>query len=157
MYRILPLSFGQSICSVIHSDEHLPTHTTDMENLYIAPEAVTTLLALLNSYMSAGPGGLWPSLLHLLCHIILTPIADLFDNSLDTGVNWWRARETPNLKTGMKTLINKYRSIRFRPILCKVIECIICDKTATYFHRNRPFQNALEYHISRASSWSLIT
>lgn len=104
----------------VHSDEYLPIScspipTTAMEDLRITPKLVAVILVRFNPHKPGGPVVLHPSNICQLFHIISTPLADLFNKSLDTCVisdDWRRSLVVPIFKAGTKALTNNIRSGR---------------------------------------------
>ena len=98
-----------------------------MEDVHVTPQDVWKKLSKLNTCTSKsqGPDGIHPRVLFELKDHILTPLAHIFINSLDTGQLpeiWKQANISPIFKKGSKKNPSNYRPVSLTFILCKILE-----------------------------------
>lgn len=106
---------------------------------------------------SCGPDGLETKFLKLAAHVIMYPLADLFNLSLKTCTIpsiWKCARVTPIFKSGDSADINNYRPISIMCNVAKVFEKLLSRQLSDYIVSN----NILSSHQSGfRSSYSTTT
>ena len=94
----------------------------------VEPKGVEKLLKGLKSEKAAGPDKISPSILKELADVLCTPLAKLFQNSIDSGEvpkQWREAMVTPIFKKGDKHLASNYRPVSLTSICCKLCEHLI--------------------------------
>ena len=85
-------------------------------------------LATLDTAKAAGPDGIHPRLLRECADVIVEPLAQLYQLSLDTGEvpsSWKESVISPIFKKGARSLASNYRPVALTSILCKLLESII--------------------------------
>lgn len=110
------------------SDNNLPGPTSDICNIEVKTEEITSLLQSLDTTKGAGPDDLSSKLLSKCSSSVARPIALLFKKSLALCVVpkiWKAAYITPIHKKGSKSDITNYRPISKLCIVMKVFERVI--------------------------------
>ncbi len=98
-----------------------------LDPIFICHNVVESALASLNINKGAGPGSLHPRILKALAPIISTPLACLFNLTLDTGdipEGWREATVCPIFKKGCKETLGIYRPVNLPSIVCKMLEAL---------------------------------
>ena len=89
------------------------------------PEIIQKHLEKLKVTNSSGPDQLHPKFLNETSKSISTPLAHIFNRSMQTGKlpdNWKKANVTPLHKKGPKNQVENYRPISLTSIVCKTVE-----------------------------------
>ncbi|KAG6935017.1 hypothetical protein G0U57_015760, partial [Chelydra serpentina] len=92
---------------------------------------VEAKLEQLNESKSGGPDNLHPRILKELAHEIASPLAKIFNESLNSGVvpfDWRIANIVPIFKKGKKSDPGNYRPVSLTSVVCKVLEKILKEK-----------------------------
>ena len=111
----------------------------------ITPELVEKKLKKLNVNKSCGPDGIHPLVLQKTAGDMCTPLALLFQKSLDEGIcpaEWKSANLTPIHKKGDRTEPSNYRPVSLTSQVCKVMESIIRDEITKHLTRNNLLNDA---------------
>ncbi|CAM4694885.1 unnamed protein product [Lepidochelys kempii] len=102
----------------------------DME-VDITISEVEAKLKQLNGTKSGGPDNLHPRILKELAHEIASPLAGIFNESVNSGVvpyNWRIANIVPIFKKGGKNDPSNYRPVSLTPVVCKLLEKNLKEK-----------------------------
>ncbi|CAM5086159.1 unnamed protein product [Eretmochelys imbricata] len=102
----------------------------DME-VDITISEVEVKLEHLNGTKSGGPDNLHPRILKELAHEIASPLARIFNESVNSGVvpyDWRIANIVPIFKKGKKSDPGNYRPVSLTSVVCKVWEKILKEK-----------------------------
>ena len=124
-------------------------------NITITPEMVAKKLRKINTSKSPGPDKIHPRVLRELCEIICTPIAIIFQTSLDTmelPKEWKNAHVTALFKKGNRKLASNYRPVSLTSIICKTLESIIRDYIIQHMKENKLFSKKQFGFISGRST-----
>ena len=135
---------------------HLPYYTgalPDMQQmvqraigeLNITPKMVEKKLEKLNIYKSSGPDGVHPHVLQKTAKAMSTPLAHIFQQSLDTGEvpeDWRTANITPIHKKGDRAEPSNYRPVSLTSQVGKVLETFIRDKIVEHLTENNLLSEA---------------
>ncbi|CAM4664948.1 unnamed protein product [Caretta caretta] len=92
---------------------------------------VEAKLKQLNGTKSGGPDNLHPRILKELAHEIASPLARIFNESVNSGVvlyDWRIANIVPIFKKGKKCDPGNYRPVSLTSVVCKVLEKILKEK-----------------------------
>ncbi|CAM5112852.1 unnamed protein product [Eretmochelys imbricata] len=102
----------------------------DME-VDITISEVEAKLEQLNGTKSGGPDNLHPRILKELAHEIASPLARIFNESVNSGVvpyDWRIANIVPIFKKGKNNDLDNYRPVSLTSVVCKVLEKILKEK-----------------------------
>ena len=124
-------------------------------DITITPEMVAKKLRKINISKSPGPDKIHPRVLRELCEIICTPIAIIFQTSLDTmelPKEWKNAHVTALFKKGNRKLASNYRPVSLTSIICKTLESIIRDYIIQHMKENKLFSKKQFGFISGRST-----
>ncbi|CAM5083682.1 unnamed protein product [Natator depressus] len=102
----------------------------DME-VDITTSEVEAKLEYLNGTKSGGPDNLHPRILKELAHEIASPLARIFNESVNSGVvphDWRIANILPIFKKEKKSDMGNYRPVSLTSVVCKVLENILKEK-----------------------------
>ncbi|CAM4321681.1 unnamed protein product [Lepidochelys kempii] len=102
----------------------------DME-VDITISEVEAKLKQLNGTKSGGPDNLHPRILKELAQEIASPLARIFNESVNSGVvpyDWRIANIVPIFKKGKKSDPSNYRPVSLTSVVCKVLEKILKEK-----------------------------
>ncbi|CAM5084683.1 unnamed protein product [Natator depressus] len=102
----------------------------DME-VDITVSEVEAKLKQLNETKSGGPYNLHPRILKELAPEIASPLARIFNESVNSGVvlyDWRIANIVPIFKKGKKSDPGSYRPVSLTSVVCKVLEKILKEK-----------------------------
>ncbi|CAM5077630.1 unnamed protein product [Eretmochelys imbricata] len=102
----------------------------DME-VDITTSEVEAKLEQLNGTKSGGLDNLHPRILKELAHAIASPLARIFNESVNSGVvsyDWRIANIVPIFKKGKKSDPGNYRPVSLTCVVCKVLEKILKEK-----------------------------
>ena len=101
---------------------------------------VRECLSKLDHSKSPGPDGVHNRVLKELADVLAQPIADLFNESMDSGVvpaSWRTANVTPIFKKGDKRNPSNYRPISLTSTLGKLMEKIVRDEVNKHMTSNK--------------------
>jgi hypothetical protein len=110
-----------------------------MDDIFFYPDTVARYIANLKATKSPGPDHIHPRILKEVFNQISTPLANIFNQSLESEQcpqQWKEANVTPIFKKGKKTAPKNYRPISLTPILGKLMESIITDNIVSYLEEN---------------------
>ena len=99
--------------------------------LVVTPEVVATKINNMKENKSPGVDGIAPKILRETVEQICTPLAPVFNMSLQEGIEpleWKEANIIPLLKKGSKNKSVNYRPVSLTSVICKVLETIIRDQ-----------------------------
>ena len=96
--------------------------------LFVTPEVIAKKIKKMKDNKSPGIDGLPPKLLKEIVEQIRTPLAKLFNLSLEEGIfpsEWKEANITPLFKKGSRNKPEKYRPVSLTSVVCKLLETLI--------------------------------
>ena len=120
------------------------TVNNPLSTIHVTSKQVLDKLLQLDCNKSAGPDLIHPRVLKELAPVIASPIAKIFNTSIQTHelpMDWRVAHITPVFKKGKRKLSCNYRPISLTSILCKILESIIREHIITHFKDNDLFSN----------------
>ena len=133
-----------SVFNIDSQDEILPTcdtpNFTKINNITFTAKGVEKLLRNLKPGKAAGPDNLPARVLKELHKEIAKPLANLFQQSYDTGTmpdDWRKAMITALYKKGNKQDPANYRPVSLTSIICKTMEHIMFSAIANHLEDNK--------------------
>ena len=133
------------------------THTNYFSFIKILPMDVYNVISEFKSG-SAGPDGIEAKFVKLAAHVLMYPLADLFNLSLSTASIpslWKCARVTPIFKNGSATDMNNYRPISIISFIAKVFEKLIFIQLSHFLESSNilsPFQSGFRPNFSTTTA-----
>ena len=106
-----------------------------VDDVEITEDTVRGKLSQLRPNSAAGPDGIHPRILREAADSVSPILADMFRESLDTGLvpqDWTLADVVPIYKKGDKDDPGNYRPVSLTSVPCKVLESIIRDQLMTH-------------------------
>ena len=98
--------------------------------LFATPEMIAKKIKKMKDNKSHGVDGIPPKLLKEIVEQISTPLAKLFNLSLEEGIvpsEWKEANITPLFKKGSRNKPENYRPVSLISVVCKLLETLIRD------------------------------
>ena len=97
--------------------------------LFVTPEMIAKKIKKMKDNKSPGVDGIPPILLKEIVEQISTPLAKLFNLSLEGIVpsEWKEANITPLFKKGSRNKPGNYRPVSLTSVVCKLLETLIRD------------------------------
>ena len=89
---------------------------------------------------SPGVDGITPKLLKEIVEQISTPLAKLFNLSLEEGIvpsEWKEANITPLFKKGSRNKPENYRPVSLTSVVCKLLETLIRDHMVEFLVKHK--------------------
>ena len=134
----------KSVFTMDDDTDHLPTMShpkyPNIENITISIEGVEKLLDNINIHKASGPDKI-PNIILKTCSKEISPaLANIFQQSLDTGTlpnDWRNANISHILKKGNKHMASNYRPISLTSVCCKTLEHIICRHMLSHLENNK--------------------
>lgn len=124
----------------------------------IMPNDVFNAIANLKEYSSAGPDGIEARYIKLAAQVLIFPLADLFNLSLNTCTvpgTWKCAKVIPLFKSGDVSIMNNYRPISIICTIAKIFEKIIFNQLSNFIIRKNilcPFQSGFKPNFSTTTA-----
>ena len=100
------------------------------QQLFVTPEMIAKKIKKMKDNKSPGVDGIPPKLLKEIVEQISTPLAKLFNLSLEEGIvpsEWKEANITPLFKKGSRNRPENYRPVSLTSVVCKLLETLIRD------------------------------
>ena len=139
-------TFFQSVFTVEADSQDAPTlnqrSNKKLSTIEFNPEIIQKHLEKLKVTKSPGPDQMHPKFLNETSKSISTPLAHIFNISMQTGKlpdNWKKANVTPLHKKGPKNLVENYRPISLTSIVCKTMEKFIRDIILDHMEKHKLF------------------
>ena len=98
--------------------------------LFVTPVMIANKNKKMKDNKSPGVDGIPPKLLKEIVEQISTPLAKLFNLSLEEGIvpsEWKEANITPLFKKGSRNKPENYRPVSLTSVICKLLETLIRD------------------------------
>ena len=96
--------------------------------LFVTPEMIANKIKKMNENKSPGVDGIPPKLRKEIVEQISTPLAKLFNLSIEEGIvpsEWKEAKITTVFKKGSRNKPENYRTVSLTSVVCKLLETLI--------------------------------
>ena len=117
-------------------------YDTPLTTLEITPDKVKKKLLKLKKTKSAGPDGFHPRVLRECVDTISSPLAMIFNKSLQEAKlppQWKEGHVTPIHKKGSRKLPGNYRPVSLTSVIGKVMESLVRDEIVHHMMKNNLF------------------
>ena len=107
-----------------------PLKINGLGQLVVNPEVVASKINNMKENKSPGVDGISPKILKEIVERISTPLARVFNMSLQEGIvplEWKEANIIPLFKKGSRNKSVNYRPVSLTSVICKLLETIIRD------------------------------
>ena len=104
--------------------------------LFVSPVMIANKIKKMKDSKSPGVDGIPPSLLKEIVEQISTPLAKLFNLSLEEGIvpsEWKEANITPLFKKGSRNKPENNRPVSLSSVVCKLLKTLIRDHMVEFF------------------------
>ena len=108
--------------------------------LFVTPEMIANKIKKMKDNKSPGVDGIPPKLLKEIVDQISTPLANLFNLSLEEGIvpsEWKEANITPLFKKGSRKKPENYRPVSLTSVVCKLLETLIRDHMVEFLVKHK--------------------
>ena len=108
--------------------------------LFVTPEMIAKQIKKMKDNKSPGVVGIPPKLHKEIVEQISTPLANLFNLSLEEGIvpsDWKEANITPLFKKGLRNKPEHYRPVSLTPIVCKLLETLIRESMVEFLVKHK--------------------
>ena len=108
--------------------------------LFVTPEMIAKKIKKMKDNKSPGVDGIPPKLLKEIVGQISTPLANLFNLSLEEGIvpsEWKEANITPLFKKGSRKKPENYRPVSLTSVVCKLLETLIRDHMVEFLIKHK--------------------
>ena len=108
--------------------------------LVVTPEVVANKINNMKENKSPGVDGIAPKILKETVEQICTPLAHVFNMSLQEGIvplEWKEANIIPLFKKGSRNKSVNYRPVSLTSVICKVLETIIRDHMMDFLIKHK--------------------
>ena len=108
--------------------------------LFVTPEMIAKKIKKMKDNKSPGVDGIPPKLLKEIVDQIGTPLANLFNLSLEEGIvpsEWKEANITPLFKKGSRKKPEHYRPVSLTSVVCKLLETLIRDHMVEFLVKHK--------------------
>ena len=106
----------------------------------VTPEVVAIKINNMKENKSPGVDGISPKILKETVEQISTPLAHVFNMSLQEGsvpLEWKEANIIPLFKKGSRNKSVNYRPVSLRSVICKLLEAIIRDHMMDFLFKHK--------------------
>ena len=108
--------------------------------LVVTPEIIAKKIKKMKNNKSNGVDQIPPKLLKEIVEQISTPLAKLFNLSLEEGIvplEWKEANITPLFKKGSRNKPENYRPVSLTSVVCKLLETLIRDHMVEFLVKHK--------------------
>ena len=108
--------------------------------LFVTPEMIAKKIKKMKDNKSPGVDGIPPKLLKEIVDQISTPLANLFNLSLEEGIvpsEWKEANITPLFKKGSRKKPENYRPVSLTSVVRKLLETLISDHMVEFLVKHK--------------------
>ena len=108
--------------------------------LVVTPEVVANKINNMKENKSPGVDGISPKILKETVEQISTPLAHVFNMSLQEGIvplEWKEANIIPFFKKGSRSKSVNYRPVSLTSVICKLLETIIRDQMMDFLDKHK--------------------
>ena len=111
-----------------------------LEQFVVTPEIVVNKINNVKENKSPGVDGLAPKILKETVEQMCTPLAHVFNMSLQEGIvplEWKEANIIPLFKKGSRNKSGNYRPVNLTSVICKVLQTIIRDHMMDFLIKHK--------------------
>ena len=111
-----------------------------LEQLFVTPEMIAQNIKKMKDNKSLGVDGIPPKLLKEIVEQISTPLAKLFNLSIEEGIvpsEWKEANITPLFKKGSRNKPENYRQVSLTSVVCKLHETLIRNHMVEFLVKHK--------------------
>ena len=111
-----------------------------LRQLFVTPEIIPNKIKKMKDNKSPGVDGIPPKLLKGIVDQISTPLAKMFNLSLEEGIvpsEWKEANSTPLFKKGSRNKPENYRPVSLTSVVCKLLETLIRDHIVEFLVKHK--------------------
>ena len=121
--------------------------------LFVTPEMIAQKIKKMKDNKSPGVDGIPPNLLKEIVEQISTPLAKLFNLSLEGIVpsEWKEANITSLFKKGSRNKLENYRTVSLTSVVCKLLKTLIRDDMVEFLVKHKLI-NTSQHGILKARS-----
>ena len=108
--------------------------------LFVTPEIIAKKIKKMKDNKSPGVDGIPPKLLKEIVEQMSTPLANVFNLSLEEGIvpsEWREANNTPLFKKGSRNKPENYRPVSLTSVVCKLLETSIRDHMVEFLVKHK--------------------
>ena len=108
--------------------------------LFVTPEMIANKIKKMKDNKSPGVDGIPPKMLKEIVEQITTPLAKLFNLSLEEGIvpsEWKEANIMPLFKKGSSNMPKNYRPVSLTSVVCKLLETLIRDHMVEFLVKHK--------------------
>ena len=108
--------------------------------LFVTPEMIAKKTRKMKDNKSPGVDGIPPKLFKEIVEQISTPLAKVFNLSLEEGIipsEWKEANITPLFKKGSRNKPEHYRSVSLTSVVCKLLETLIREHMVEFLVKHK--------------------
>ena len=108
--------------------------------LFVTPEMIAKKIKKMKDNKSPGVDRIPPKLLKEIVEQISTPLAKVFNLSLQEGIypsEWKEANITPLFKKGSRNKPENYRLVSLTSVVCKLLETLIRDHMVEFLVQHK--------------------
>ena len=118
--------------------------------LFVTPEIIANKIKKMKNNKSPGVDGIPPKLLEEIVEQISTPLAELFNLSLEEGIfpSGWKEA---NSKKGSRNKPENYRPVSFTSVVCKLLETLIRENMMEFLVKHKLI-NTSQHRFLKARS-----
>ena len=125
--------------SELPTKEAMEMKEGNLEDIRFEAKKIEEKIQEMRTESAPGPDGISPRILKEVAHQISTPLAMLFNKSMQNGSipdDWRKANVTPLFKKGSKFVPGNYRPVSLTSVLCKTMERLVKDKLIQHLEAN---------------------
>ena len=112
--------------------------------LLVTPEMIAKKIKKMKDNNSPGVDEIPPKLLKKMVEQISTPLAKVFNLSIDEGIvpsEWKKANITSLFQNGSRNKPENYRPVSLTSVICKLLETLIRDHTVEFLVKYKLIKN----------------
>ena len=124
----------------IHAQFHNQPFIMRRAILVVTPEVVASKINNMKENNSPGVDGISPKILKVTVEQISTPLAHMFNMSLQEGIvplEWREANIVSLFKKGSRNKSVNYRPVSLTPVICKLLETIIREHMMDFLVKHK--------------------
>ena len=117
----------------------LDQHYTELKDLPITEEVITSALKSVNPSKTVGPDHIHPKIIKECSEIMIQPLKLIFNKSIEEGKlpqEWKEANVTAIFKAGSRKKAENYRPISITSICCRIMERLIRNVIVEHLESN---------------------